>query len=149
MKDVSQSQQGVKRLLHPKMKMLHLTCMSFQLHKCYVRLRNTIKDILDKNWEARDCPIDCQVNNTVEVQNNMKNIAREVHVPTVVQSELYETTRILFVYKKKKKTKLFSKICLLYVSPCQQSSILDNTHQTQAAYALLHPPQCKNALFSF
>ncbi len=102
MRDVSQSQQGVKGLLHPKMKMLHLTCMSFQLHKCSVRLRNTIKDILDTNWEARDCPIDCQVNNTVEVQKNMKDIAREVHLPTVVQSELYETTRILFVYKEKK-----------------------------------------------
>ncbi len=48
--------------------------MSFQLHKSFVCLQDTI---LDKNREACDCPIDCQVNNTVEVQ---KSIAREVGV---------------------------------------------------------------------
>ncbi len=40
--------------------------MWFQLHKSLVCLRNTILDILDKNREACDCPIDCQVSNTVK-----------------------------------------------------------------------------------
>ncbi len=74
--------------------------MVFQLHKSFVYLRNTIYDILDKNREACDCPIDCQVNNTVEVQKSMKSIARVIHLPSVVQSEFYEATRILFVCKE-------------------------------------------------
>ncbi len=52
------------------------------------------------NREACDCPIDCQVNNTVEVQKSMKSIARVVHLPSVVQSEFYEATRTLFVCKE-------------------------------------------------
>ncbi len=64
----------------PKFKFCHysLTRISFQLQKSFVRLSNTI---LDKNQEACDCPIDCQVTNTVEVQKRMKSIAREVHLP--------------------------------------------------------------------
>ncbi len=47
--------------------------MSFQLHKSFVRLQHTIKDILVKNREACDyCPINCQVSDTVEVQKSMK-----------------------------------------------------------------------------
>ncbi len=34
-----------------------------------------------KNWEACDCPIDSQVNNTVKVQKSMKDIVRKVHLP--------------------------------------------------------------------
>ncbi len=64
--------------------------MSFQSHKSFVHLRNTIIDILDKTLEACDCPVDCQVSNIVEVQKSMKSIARVVHLPSVVQSEFYE-----------------------------------------------------------
>ncbi len=59
--------------------------MSFQTRKSCVRLRNTIYDILDENRKACDCPIDCQVNNTVKAQKSMKNIAKIVHLPSVVQ----------------------------------------------------------------
>ncbi len=82
--------------------------MSFQLHKILVRLQNTIKDILDKNQVACYCPIDCQVNSTVEVQKIMKSIAGEVHLPSVVQSEFYEATRVLFVCKEYKNNDFFS-----------------------------------------
>ncbi len=64
--------------------------MSFQLNKSFVCFRNTIQDILDKNRESCNCPIDCQVNNTVKVQKSI-------------------------------------------------------THRTQTAYALLYPPQRKDA----
>ncbi len=40
--------------------------MSSQTHKSFVRLQSTISDIVDENQEACDCPIDCQVNNTVK-----------------------------------------------------------------------------------
>ncbi len=123
--------------------------MSFQLHKIFVRLRNTIKYILDKNRKACDCPIDCRINTTVEVQKRLKSIAREVHLPSVVQSEFYEATIILFVCKENKKNDFFSTIRLFSVSPRQRSTILYITDRTQAAYALLHPPQCKDVLFSF
>ncbi len=96
--------------------------MSFQLHKIFVRLRNTIKYILDKNQEACDCPFDCQVNTTVEVQKIMKSIAREVHLPSVVQSEFYEATIILFVCKENKNNDFFqqfvsSRSLLVSVAP--------------------------------
>ncbi len=73
---------------------LSLTHMSFQIRKSFIRLRNTIikrllriiKDILDTNREACDCPIDCQVIYTVKIQKSMKNIARVVHLPSVVRS---------------------------------------------------------------
>ncbi len=77
----------------------------------------------------------------------MKSIAREVRLPSVVQSEFYEATRILFACKVNKNTHFFSTIRRLSVSLRHRSAILDFTHRTQAAYALLHPPQCKNALF--
>ncbi len=60
--------------------------MSFRTRESFVRLRNTIKDILDENREACDCPIDWQVNYTVKVQKSMKHIARMLHLPSVVQS---------------------------------------------------------------
>ncbi len=74
--------------------------MSFQTRKSFVRLRNTIEDILDENQEVCDCPIDCQVNSTVKAQKSMKNIVKIVHLPSVVQSELYEATRIFFLCKE-------------------------------------------------
>ncbi len=74
--------------------------MSFQICKSFIGLQNTIQDILDENREACDCPIDCQVNNIVKVQKSMKSIARILNFPSVVQSDCYEATRILFVWKK-------------------------------------------------
>ncbi len=73
--------------------------MSFQTRKSFIRLRNTNVDILDENRETCDCPIDCQVILTVKAQKSMKSIARMVHLPSVVQSEFYDATRILFVCK--------------------------------------------------
>ncbi len=58
--------------------------------------------MLDEDREACDCPIDCQINNTVKVQKSMKDIVRILNLPSVVQSELYEATRILFVRKENK-----------------------------------------------
>ncbi len=57
---------------------------------------NTIKGILDKHCEVCDCLINCRVINTidVEVQKRMKSIAREVHLPSVVQSEFYDFIQI-------------------------------------------------------
>ncbi len=76
--------------------------MSFQTRKSFVRLWNTISDILDENRESCDCPIDCQVNNTVKVQKSMKDIVKIVHLPSMVQSEHYEVTKILFVRRENK-----------------------------------------------
>ncbi len=50
--------------------------MSFQTRESFVRLRNTIEDILDENREACDCPIDCQVNYTVKAQKIIKRIIK-------------------------------------------------------------------------
>ncbi len=58
--------------------------MSFQTRKSFVRLRNTIEDILDTNREVCDCPIDCHVPLTVKVQKSMKYIVRIVRLPSVV-----------------------------------------------------------------
>ncbi len=54
------------------------------------------------------------MNNTVEVQKRMKSIAREVHLSSVAQSEFYEATRILFVYKENKNNQqIISSLSLL------------------------------------
>ncbi len=50
--------------------------MSLQTHKSFVRLRNTISDILDEGREACDCHIDCQTINTVKAQ---KSVVRLTH----------------------------------------------------------------------
>ncbi len=55
-----------------------------------------------KNREACDCPIDCQVNNTVKAQKSMKDIVKIVHLPSVVQPQHYEDRRIIFVRKENK-----------------------------------------------
>ncbi len=57
---------------------------------------------LSSSSEHNDCPIDCIVNNTVKAQKSMKDIVKIVHLPSVVQSECYEATRILFVRKENK-----------------------------------------------
>ncbi len=123
--------------------------MSFHTRKSFVHLRNTIYDILDETRDACDCPIDCQVILTVKVQKSMKSIVRVVHLPSVVESEFYNATRILFVCKENKNNYFFSKMCLLSVSPRHHSAILGIIHWTQAAYALLYQPCCTDALLSF
>ncbi len=94
--------------------------------------------ILDVN---PGCPIDCQVITTVKAQKSMKSIARIVHLPSVVQSELYEATRILLYTKKIKIT--FSTICLLCVLKILEI-ILEIIHWMQTVYALLYDPQNKD-----
>ncbi len=64
----------------------------------FVCLRKTIWDILDENRQACDCPIGCQVNCTVKAQTSMKSIIKIVHLPSVVQSDWFKATRILFVH---------------------------------------------------
>ncbi len=46
----------------------------------------------------------------------MKSIASEIHLPSVVQSEFYEATRILFVCKENKNKDFFSTIRILSVT---------------------------------
>ncbi len=77
--------------------------MLFQTYKSFVHLRNTIWDDLDKSQEACDCPIDCQVTLTIKAQKRINDIVKIVHLPSVVQSECYEATRILFGQKRKQK----------------------------------------------
>ncbi len=50
--------------------------MSFQTRKSFIRLWNTIEDILYETRKACDCPIDCQVNYTVKVQKSMKTSSK-------------------------------------------------------------------------
>ncbi len=122
--------------------------MSFQLHKSFVRLRNTITDILDKNQEACDCPIDCQVNNTVEVQTSMKSISREVHLPSGFNLNFMMRREYLLYAKKKKYIYFFfnsSSPLIPSVSPRHCRAILEIMHRTQTAYAVLYPPQRKDA----
>ncbi len=98
--------------------------MSFQTSKSFVRLQNTIKDILVENREACDLwPIDCQVINMVKVQESKKDVIKIVHLPSVVQSEFNEETR----------TMLFNNSSPLV----HCSAIFKNICWTQAAYALL------------
>uniref|UniRef100_A0A8C1QGM6 Phosphatidylinositol-3,4,5-trisphosphate-dependent Rac exchange factor 2 n=1 Tax=Cyprinus carpio TaxID=7962 RepID=A0A8C1QGM6_CYPCA len=66
--------------------------------------------ILDENREACDCPIDCQGINSVKAQKSMKDIVKIVHLPSEVQSQFYEATRILFVHKE---NKIFIQLFLL------------------------------------
>ncbi len=119
--------------------------MLFQTRKSFVRLRNTIEHILDENREVCDCPIDCQVNTTVKAQKSMKGIVKIVHLPSVVLSELYEATIILFVRKENKNNDLFNN--LSHLRHC--SAILENIRWTQTAYAVLCQPHHTDMLFSF
>ncbi len=67
----------------------------------------------------------------------MKNIVKIVHLSSVVQSQFYEVTRILFVSKESKNNDIYSTICLLSVSLCQRSAILESIRWTQSADAVL------------
>ncbi len=49
--------------------------MSFQTRKSFLRLRNTIYDILDENREACDCPIDCIVDEAIRTLFHWFSIA--------------------------------------------------------------------------
>ncbi len=90
-------------------------------------------------------PIYCQVNNTVEAHKSIKNIVKIVHLPSVVQSEFYDATRILFVCEENKNNDFFQQ----FVSSVSlRSTILEIIHWTQTAYALLYQPQHKDVLFS-
>ncbi len=103
-----------------------------------------MKDILDENREVCDCPIDCQVNNTVKAQKSMKDIVKIIHLPSVVQSECYEATRILFVNKENKNYD-FTQQFHVTVAPFWRESI----RWTQTAYAVLCQPHHTDTLFSF
>ncbi len=80
---------------------------------------------MDENCEACDCPIDCQVNYTVNVQKNMKSIARIHHLPSVVQYDCYEVTRILFVRKQNKNNDFIQQLGTVMCPLRQRSSILE------------------------
>ncbi len=54
---------------------------------------------------------------------------------------IFWTQRILFL------NNFFSTIRLLSVSPHHRSGILNITHRTHAAYALLHPPRTQECVF--
>ncbi len=67
-------------------------------------------------------PIDCQVNYTVKAQ---KSIVRIVHLSSVVHSEFYDATRILFVCKENKNNFFIQQFVS---SLCQRSAILEILH---------------------
>ncbi len=84
-----------------------------------------------------NCPIDCHVNYTVKAQKSIKNSVKIVYLPSVVQSEFYDATRILFVRKENKNNDMCSTIRLLSVSLCKHSAILESIRWTQSAYTIL------------
>ncbi len=66
----------------------------------------------------------------------MKTIIKIVHLPSVVQSEFYEVTRILFVRQENKNNDIYSAIHLLSVSHHQRSAILESIRWTQSVDAI-------------
>ncbi len=62
--------------------------MSFQTRKSFVRLRNTIEDILDENREACDCHIDCQVN-TYHCQGPEKYEKHRQNSPSAISGSIW------------------------------------------------------------
>ncbi len=78
-----------------------------------------------------------EVNYTVKVHKNMKQIVKIVHLPSVVQSEFYEAMRIVFVRKENKNNDIYSTIHQISVSLCQRSAILKSIRRTQSAHAIL------------
>ncbi len=77
-----------------------LTPMSFQTVKALFVFGTEFKIFWMKTGRlVSDCPIDCQVNYSVKAQKSTKTIVKIVHLPSVVKSEFYEVTRILFVKK--------------------------------------------------
>ncbi len=95
----------LKGLLHHKMKILSLITYPHVVPSKKLCLSSE-HNLRYCGWKPGGlffffaCPIDCPVNSTVKAQKRMKNIVRIVHLPSVVQSELYEVTRILFVCKE-------------------------------------------------
>ncbi len=61
---------------------------------------------------ACDCSIDCQVIKNDKAQKSMKSIVSIVHMLSVVQSEMFEATRI-HLYAKKTKNNNLSTECKL------------------------------------
>ncbi len=90
--------------------------MLFQIRKILICLRNTIKYILDEFREACDCPIDCQVTLIVKVQKSMKSNVKIVHLSSVVQSEWYVATKILFENKIKMTTLFLGLDSVIYLA---------------------------------
>ncbi len=93
-----------KGLLHPKTKML-----SFLTYPCVVSKPAKASFFFVTQFKIfwmrtgrLDCPFHCQVINTVKAQKSMKDIIKIVHLPSVVQYEFYEATRILFMRKENK-----------------------------------------------
>ncbi len=67
----------------------------------------------------------------------MKDVVKIVHLPSVVQFELYKATIILFVCKENKNNDIYSTIRLLSLSVCQCSAILESIRWVQSAYVIL------------
>ncbi len=84
-----------------------------------------------------------EVINTVKVQKSMKSIAKIVHLSSVVQSDCYEATRILFVRKENTNNDYIQQ----FISCCHRSAILKNIRWMHIAYALLCQP-CHKDTFS-
>ncbi len=94
--------------------------------------------------KACDCLIDCKVIYTVKVQKNMKSIARILHLPSVVQSDCYAATRILFVWKKNKNNDFIQHLGTVTSPLSQRSGILEIIPWTQNVYTLLYQPGYKD-----
>ncbi len=91
----------------PNVVIIHLpACHSNSIKALFV-FGTQFKIFLIKTRRLVTVSIDCQVNNTVEVQKRIKSIVRIVHLPSVVQSEFYDVTRIVFVRKENKNNAFF------------------------------------------
>ncbi len=60
------------------------------------------KNIFDEIRELSDPPIDSNTTTMFKAQKDSKDTVKIVHVTSVVQSQLYEATIILFVCKENK-----------------------------------------------
>ncbi len=61
----------------------------------------------------------------------MKDIVKIVHLPSVVQSEFYEATRILFVLKENKNYDFIQQFVSSASPPSHRNAILENIRWTQ------------------
>ncbi len=90
--------------------------MSFQTRKSFVRLRNTIKNILDENREACDCPIDCQVSNTTLIWTQTAACIQRILSKMALRwrrgDELLNKIVVLFSLRRKKCSRRFIKFRL-------------------------------------
>ncbi len=76
----------------------------------------------------------------------MKSIVRIV-LPSVVQSEFYDADENTFCTQRKFKMAFSNGSSPLCLSRQRSAIILEIIHWTQTVYALLYPPQHKDALF--